>query len=235
MKKIWIFSLIAVAFAMTGASCTNNQTDSGNAAATTNDAEEAVELGQKSLDELQGQETDLVFDDAIALNEEAGVTFRMRDYANAPKEYDSLSEMEAALIDMEGTVTFKPTESGSLDAIGNDTAPDGQTFYYVLYEFKGDPSNPDSNTIHPSMSHETGWDPAPQFVMVMDGDTDYPGSYYENDLLETKNIEETDEEFTDSEWSTQAAVWEAEVGADASFGILYTAPDGIEHLIPLSN
>jgi hypothetical protein len=48
-------------------------------------------------------------------------------------------------------------------------ASEGKEFYYIVYEYLGDENNPNSLTIHPRSMNETGWDPAPQFVIMKDG------------------------------------------------------------------
>jgi uncharacterized lipoprotein YehR (DUF1307 family) len=176
--------------------------------------DDVVKESQKTLKEQQsGKNAKISYSRSISKDEEIDIEFMMHDYAETPKDPKDLQETKDALIPLKGKVSIKIKEIGTTEEIDKyNKAGEGKTYQYIIYEFKGDASNPDSNTIHPSKLNETGWDPAPQFVTIINGEDDYPGSYWENDLLIAKGYDKIrlSTDFTVSEWITKAAVWEVD-------------------------
>jgi len=197
-------------------------------------AEEILDLAQQSLDELQGEENEIGFSKAVALNEAFDIKFRLRDYENAPKDYETFAELEAALVSLIGNLSFKVTEIGTIDKINDYTvAAEGKTFYYFLFEFKGDTDNPESLTIHPRNIDESGWDPAPQFVAIMNGEDKRPSISRSNNLMLVRDIDSPNE-FTVDSWLPYAAVWELPVDAQPIYALKFIDPDGVTTFIKVT-
>jgi hypothetical protein len=189
-------------------------------------AEKVLEEAQKTLEEQTGgQEGAISFEKTIGKDEEVTVKFMMHDYSNVPDDPESLQETKESLIPLEGQASFKVKEVGTVDEIDEfHQAGEGKTFHYIIYEFKGDASNPKGATIHPTMLAETGWDPAPQFVTIVDGDDKYPSSGYAHGLLTLKGYDVpivSNVNFTTTEWSIQAAVWKVDQGTTPTYAFKY--------------
>jgi len=73
---------------------------------------------------------------------------------------------------------------------------------------------------------ETGWDLAPQFVTVIDGEDNYPGSYWEDNLLELKGYDKVphNTDFNTTSWVTKAAVWKVEDNEEVTYALKYISP-----------
>jgi hypothetical protein len=191
-----------------------------------------LDQAQETLDEMQGEESDITFDGSISQGESIDILFRFRDYANVPDDPETLQETEDALIPVEGNATIKITEIGRTDQIDEfHQASEGKELYYIVYEYIGDENNPNSLTIHPRSMNETGWDPAPQFVIIEDGDDDYSSSTYSKSLLESLGYDASSFGPDLNEEAVWAGVWEIEEGITPTVAFKYTDMDGVVHYV----
>ena len=81
------------------------------------------------------------------------------------------------------------------------------------------------------MISQTGWDPAPQFVMIEDGDDNYPSSSYSRPLLQSLGYDASlsGPDFTEEEvW---VAVWKVEEGSTPQIALKYIDMDGKAHYL----
>jgi len=194
-----------------------------------------LENAQQTLEETQGEEGVISFDSTISEGESIDVTFRFRDYSETPENPETLQETQDALIPLEGNANFKIIEIGKTDKADDfHQAGEGKELYYVVYEYAGDENNPDSITIHPRSINETGWDPAPQFVLIEDGEDDYSSSYYSDSLLESLGYDSsTDPDLNESGF--WANVWEIDAGEDPTVVLKYIDMSGVDHYIKVQN
>lgn len=191
-----------------------------------------LENAQGTLEEQEGEESKISFDGSISKGEVVDVEFRFRDYKDVPDDPETTQETIDALIDLEGNVSFEIIKTGRIDQADNfHKAGEGKELYYVIYNFKGNTDNPKGNTIHPSMISQTGWDPAPQFVMIEDGDDDYASSSYSRPLLQSLGYDASlsGPDFTEEEvW---VAVWKVEEGSTPQIGLKYIDMEGEAHYL----
>jgi hypothetical protein len=190
------------------------------------------EKTQQTLEEMQGQESETSVDGRISEGESIDITFRFRDYKDAPENPETLQETKDALIPVEGNATFKLIEIGRTDKTDNfHQAGEGKELYYVVYEYIGDENNPDSLTIHPRSISETGWDPAPQFVILDGNDEDYSSSSYSRSLLESLGYDASLSGPDLNETEVWANVWEIEEGLNPEIVLKYIDMDGGVHYV----
>ena len=187
---------------------------------------------QGTLEEQQGEETKISFDGSISKGEVVDVEFRFRDYKNVSDDPETNQETIDALIDLEGNVSFEIIKTGRTDEADSfHQAGEGNELYYVIYNFKGNTDNPSGTTIRPAMISQTGWDPAPQFVMIEDGEDDYASSSYRRPLLQSLGYDASlsGPDFTEEE--VCAAVWEVEEGSTPQIALKYIDMDGEAHYL----
>ncbi len=133
------------------------------------------------------------------------------------------------MVSVPGTISFTINEIGTLDQIDSvHSAGEGKTYYFIKYEFKGSMDNPSGSKIHPHSLDETGWDPAPQFVVVLDDATKYQ-SVANSHLLAQKYDYETSSfrvNFQTNEWTNYVSVWRLDKGLQPTFALKYIDPNG---------
>jgi hypothetical protein len=193
-------------------------------------SDEALDVSQKTLSELQGNKTDISFTGAISKGEEKEITFLMHDYKDAPKNPQTLKETQDALIPLEGRLDVRIVETGETQEIDvTHKAPQGKVLQYIIYEVRGREDNPKSNTIHPARMYETGWDPAPQMVRIVDGKDKYASSSYSRPLLKSKDYDAplSGPEFEVEEWQPAAAVWAVEKDEKLTLAFKYIDMSGV--------
>lgn len=190
---------------------------------------DVVDESQKTLEEKSGQAGDISYEKTAGFNEEIDINFRMRDYKDAPDDYNSIDEMRETLIDLEGKATIKVLDIGTTKEIGKiKKAAEGKTFVYVIYEITGAEKNQTSLTIQPRRHDQTGWDPAPQFVTIIDGEDDY-GTFSSEDILLEANGYEGEFggiEFNQNETKQAAANWQIDENQDYYIALKYIDMDG---------
>lgn len=176
----------------------------------------------------------ITFEKTVSLGEEIPVTFRLRDYKNSPVNYQSFEELERSLISLSGKASFKVKEFSTIDEANGSKASPGQTFYYAVFEFKGDAANPSGSSIHPSIIQETGWDPAPQLVLVIDGKSFYQNSY-RGEISRTKKIDIAyGTEVTQKTWVNDIASWIHDKDIKPTLALKYIDPQGITRYIKVN-
>ena len=194
--------------------------------------EDILKNAQGTLEEQGGEESEISFEGTMSQGEVVDVEFRFRDYKDVPDDPETLQETEDALIPVEGSVSFEIIKTGRTDQADSfHQAGEGKELYYVIYNFKGDSDNPKGSTIRPSSISQTGWDPAPQFVMIEDGEDDYASSSYRRPLLQSLDYDASlsGPDFTEEE--VCAAVWEVEEGSTPEIALKYIDMDGEAHYI----
>ena len=222
-KLIIILSIVVIISVVGGVFLFNKERKS---------ADSVLEETQKTLDEMQGEESEISFDGSFSEGENIDITFRFRDYSNVPDDPETLAETEEALILVEGKAGFKIVEIGTIDKIDNfHQAGEGKELYYVVYEYKGNENNPDSVTIHPSSISETGWDPAPQFIIIDNGEDDYSSSYYSRSLLEFLGYDALLSGPDLNEEDVWVNVWEVDYSTIPQLALKYTDMSGDVHYI----
>ena len=188
-----------------------------------------LDNAQKTLEE---QEVDISYDRTITEGEVVDIEFRFRDYKNVPDDPKDNQETIDALIDLEGNVSFEIMEFGRTDQADSfHQAGEGKELYYVLYNFKGNLNNPKGNTIRPAMISQTGWDPAPQFVMIEDGEDDYASSSYRRPLLQSLGYDASISGSDFNEEEVCAAVWKVDEGTTPELALKYIDMDGVAHYL----
>ena len=225
MKKHFYFLLPLFLFAFLLTGCQK----SGDMAGDKNSSENILEMAQKTIPELEGEETKVAFSDSLSKGKEKTIAFRMRDYKNVPKNPKTMQETKDALITMKGIVDIRIIEIGEIKEVDSfHKAKEGKILKYVIYEVKGRADNPDSATIRPGSMKETGWDPAPQFVRIVDGDDKYSSSFYSRPLLKSKNYDAplNGPKFTTADWQPAANVWEIEEGNEPILAFKYIDMEG---------
>lgn len=192
----------------------------------------ALENAQETLDEMQGEESEISFESSITQGESVDVIFRFSDYSDVPDDPETLQETKDALIPIEGSASFEIIEIGTTDQADDfHQAGEGKELYYVIYEYSGDENNPDSVNIHPRSLNETGWDPAPQFVLIENGEDDYSSSSYSDPLLESLGYDPSFSGPDLNETDVWANVWEVEEGTTPQMALKYMDIDGKAHYI----
>ena len=183
-----------------------------------------ADIRSKAAPKSSSQE--IVFEDTATLGDEISIEFRLRDYKNAPVNYNSLEELEASLINLSGKARFKVKEFSNIDEANGSKAVEGMTFYYSVFEFIGDESNPSGSSINPSTIQQTGWDPAPQLVLVIDGKSFYQNSY-RGEISRTKKIDIAyGTEVTQKNWITDIATWIQDKNIKPTLALKYINPQG---------
>jgi hypothetical protein len=191
-----------------------------------------LENAQETLDEMQGEESEISFESSITQGESVDITFRFSDYSDVPDDPETLQETKDALIPIEGSASFEIIEIGTTDQADNfHKAGEGKELYYVIYEYSGDENNPNSVTIHPRSLNETGWDPAPQFVLIEDGEDDYSSSSYSDPLLESLGYDPSFSGPDLNETDFWANVWEIDEGTTPQMALKYIDMEGTPHYI----
>jgi hypothetical protein len=100
------------------------------------------------------------------------------------------------------------------------------TFYYAVFEFKGREDNPKSSEIHPSTILQTGWDPAPQLVLVLNGKSFYQNAY-RSELSRMKKIKiENSVPVDQKNWLTDIATWIQDKNTPPELALKYINPQG---------
>ncbi len=194
----------------------------------------ALELAHKNLRELTGEKEKSSFDGEIKKGQEVTLKFLMHDYSQVPKNAKSFQEIKEGLKPLEGQASFKVKEIGETTQVSAlNKARQGKKFYYLIFEFKGDPSIPQNGLVHPQFLQETGWDPAPQFVAIINGKDHYSKSLYARSLLKSKGYNPPlgSTPLNSSEWTTQAAVWIVETKSKPTLALKYIAPDKSVHYL----
>lgn len=195
-------------------------------------SDSALEKGQDTLEEMQGEESEIALDGSISEGESVDITFRFRDYKDVPDDPETLQETKDSLIPVEGNATIEIIEIGTTDKADNfHKAGEGKELYYIVYEYKGNKNNPNSLTIHPRALDETGWDPAPQFIIIDNGDEDYSGSYHSDAILKSLEYDSAllDPELNESGyWSN---VWEIEENLTPEVVFKYIDMQGEVHYL----
>ncbi|KKT35645.1 MAG: hypothetical protein UW35_C0009G0011 [Candidatus Collierbacteria bacterium GW2011_GWF2_44_15] len=168
----------------------------------------------------------VTYDRTANLDEEIVVDFRLRDYKNSPENYQSLEELESSLINLSGKASFKVKEFGNTDEADGSKAVPGMTFFYAVFEFIGDQNNPSGSSIHPSTIQQTGWDPAPQLVLVINGKSFYQNAY-RSEVSKTKKIDIAfGTEVTQKTWVTDIATWIQDKDIKPELALKYITPQG---------
>ena len=195
-------------------------------------ADSILENAQETLDEMQGKDSNISFDSTITQGESVDIAFRFNDYSNVPDDPETLQETKDALIPVEGNASFEIIEIGRTDKTDDfHQAGEGKELYYVVYEYSGNKNNPDSVTIHPRSIDETGWDPAPQFVLIENGEDDYSSSYYSDSLLESLGYDPSFSGPDLNETDVWANVWEIDEGTTPKMALKYIDMDGGVHYL----
>jgi len=231
MKKKFFYLLPLALILLLTSGCQKKTEDSTNSKKSGNDA---LEMAQKTISELEGKEAKVAFSGTIGKNEEKFITFMMHDYKDAPKDAKTLQETKDALIPLEGNIDIRIVEIGETKEIDlTHKASEGKVLKYIIYEIKGRSDNPDGNTIHPSQVYETGWDPAPQFVNIVDSDDKYASSSYSRPLLKAKDYDAPlgGPEFTTAEWQPAANVWNVSEKDDLVLAFKYIDMSGEEKFL----
>jgi len=194
-------------------------------------SDSVLEKTEETLEEMSGEESEISYDGDISVGEDIDIVFRFRDYANTPDNPETVQETKDALVPVEGKATISLIKVGTTDKTDNfHQADEGKELYYVVYEYIGDTNNPDSLTIHPRSIDETGWDPAPQFVILEDGEEDYGSSYYSDSLLESLGYDSsTDPDLNESGF--WANVWEVEEDSKPEVVFKYIDMEGEIHYL----
>lgn len=164
---------------------------------------------------------------SIKPGEEKEIVFMMHDYSTVSKDTHDLEAQKKQRKPLQGKITTRLKEVGSLKELDSlHKARGDYQYYYVIYEIKGNSSNPKGNTIHPQTAEETGWDPAPQFVVYQDGKTKYPSSVYRRSILRAKNYEAPlfTPDFNQEKWQIMAAGWK--LNSKPTILFKYISPDG---------
>jgi hypothetical protein len=191
-----------------------------------------------SIDEKQecpaNESKRIEFEKVINIDEAVEINFRMRDYKWAPKNYIKIAELESRLIPLPGKASFKIKEIGQQNKIGEVLAVEGKTYFYVLFEFKGWPENPKGETIKPKEVDETGWDSAPQIVLIW-GDKEYTQDGYGTELLRDKGLKTEKASLQQAEWTTQAAAWYQDKNQEPIFAVKYINKQGQKKYIKINN
>jgi len=195
--------------------------------------EQAVDLAHKTLGQLTGTEkTGITFEKTAQLNEEVPFEFRLRDYKDVPKDVQSFEGIEKALITLTGKATIKVKKFGSQDKLKLTEAKQGKTYYYALYDFKGSSTNPKGNSIQPTVLGQTGWDPAPALVLIIDGQEKVSSNPLF--LLQALNIPiDYHHELTRDDWISYAGQWQADKGLQPVLAIKYYDPQGNKKYIKI--
>ena len=218
-KTIIIASIIVIALVVGGVLFRNKK-----------GKENPLEITQKTLKETTtGKEEKISFIKDINKDDEISVEFLMHDYSDVPEDAKSLEETRKNLKSLTGKAFFKVKETGTADSLSSSKkAKEGYLFYYIVFDFKGDKNNPTGKFIHPQSLVETGWDPAPQFVAIVNKKDKYAKSYYRRDLLRLKGYESPlfDPKLNQEEWETTAAVWELNKDDKPVFALKYIDTNG---------
>ncbi len=126
------------------------------------------------LKDFAGEPVQVQYERTVGLNQPIEVSFRFRDYSNLPADFGSAADLDRLLRPLSGQARFTVKEFGTLDQIDQfNKAGDGDTYYYALFDFAGNTGNPAGPKIHPNSIQESGWDPAPQLVIIADGKMAY--------------------------------------------------------------
>jgi len=169
---------------------------------------------------------EITYEKTVNKGDEFSIEFRLRDYKNAPTDYQSFDELEKSLINLSGKASFKVKEFSSVDEANGSKAVSGMTFYYAVYEFKGSKDNPSGPTINPVSIQQTGWDPAPQLVLVINGKSFYQNAY-RGEVSRTKKINITyNIDVSQKTWVTDLATWIQDKNTKPILALKYTNPQG---------
>ena len=191
-----------------------------------------LDNAQKTLEEQEGEEEDISYDRTIIEGEVVDIEFRFRDYKDVPDDPETVQETIDTLIPVKGNVSFEIMELGRTDKADNfHQAGEGKELYYVLYNFKGSEDNSDSLTLHPMSISETGWDPAPQFVMIENGEYDYASSSYRRPLLQSLGYDASLSGPDFNEEEVCAAVWKVDEGTTPELALKYIDMEGDVHYL----
>jgi len=158
----------------------------------------------------------------------------MYDYSDVPQNVHSFTEIKKYRKPLKGKGSFRIKEIGETKEIDKfHQAKEGKVLRYIIFEFKGDSNNPAGNKIHPFHFSETGWDPAPQFVAILNGKEKYASLYYQRAMLKKKGYQAPlgGLELTRSEWTPQVTVWQMEEKEKVTFALKYIAPGGNPHYL----
>ena len=177
---------------------------------------------------------EITFEKTVNKGDEVSIEFRLRDYKNAPADYQSFDELEKSLINLIGKASFTVKEFSSIDEANGSKAVPGMTFYYAVYDFKGSEDNPSGPTINPVSIQQTGWDPAPQLVLVIDGKSFYQNAY-RGEVSRTKKINITyNIDVNQKTWVTDLATWIQDKNIKPILALKYTNPQGVIKYIKIN-
>lgn len=130
--------------------------------------------------------------------------------------------------------TFRVSSFGELDNIAGVTPVTGQTFYYTLYDFKGD-SNINATTM-PQMLYDLA---APQIVML--DASSLPeiggavGGAYDSDVATQYSVTDRNTLLTtQADWIATAVSWYTTKVENPIIAIQYKAMDGVNHYIKIN-
>lgn len=172
------------------------------------------------------QTENIAYEKTVNLNDEVDISFRLRDYKDVPDNYTSLSDIEKYLIDLSGKASFKVKEFGHMDEADGASAISGMTFYYAVFEFKGDQMNPFGDTIHPDTIQQTGWDPAPQLVLIINDKPFYQNAY-RTEVSRAKKIPiQYNVDVNQKDWITDVATWIQSKSAQPTLALKYVDTQG---------
>jgi len=174
------------------------------------------------------------FEKTARVGEEVAVNFRMRDYRATPKKMNLPARCEKGVEEMTGKVNFRIKEIGQVDKIGDFVSKEGMTYYYVVFEVKGDSNNPKGENVEPAKIGQRGLDWAPQLVMIKNGEERCQGGY-NNEFARERGIEIKEGGWREEEWLTQTATWYEERGGLTILAIKYIDKQGKAKYIKVSN
>ncbi len=174
------------------------------------------------------------FEKTVRVGEEVAVNFRMRDYRATPKKMNLPARCERGVEEITGEVSFRIKEIGQVDKIGDFVSKEGMTYYYVIFEIKGDINNPKGEKVEPAKTGQRGLDWAPQLVMIKNGEERCQGGY-NNEFAREREIEIKEGGWREEEWLTQTATWYEERGGLTILAIKYTDKQGKAKYIKVSN
>lgn len=163
----------------------------------------------------------LVFEKNVGINEEVPIEFQM-------KKGDQ---------NVVGKAVFKVEKIGEVAKMGDVQAISGQTFYYVLFSFKGDVNNPVGDDVSPKLLVEPA---APQIVLV--DENTLPsiggamGGSYDTDAAQEMTVASNINIKMNQEQATSTvSTWYTKKVEKPMFAIQYTGVGGEKKYVSINN
>ncbi len=188
------------------------------------------------LKDFAGEPVQAVYESSVKLNEPVTVTFRFRDYADLPADFGGAADLDRILKPQSGQARFVVKEFDAVDQLDQfNQAGEGDTYYYALFDFAGNTGNPRGPKIHPSSLQETGWDAAPQLVIIAGGKMAYLDVKNTKTFSRAKGLVDAwNVDLSQPKISPLGAVWPNAKGYEPDLAIRYVDPSGAVKFIQVN-